>query len=358
MILLFNVKITSQGLSYYERADHMPKYSRMDIFKYCLASYSALLPVLTKVILYIQVEQEFIDRKDELEAYIHELFPADKLELHWHRKNYTHQWKEISQQFADDDLIWFAGNDDHIFIDYNLDVVRAGIKLLNEDPDPYSVIYYSHWPEQMRMSMHYNGTLTADGNFIKFNWRTFDAIRILKGARFKRYWQDVDLGNDIIFRTDTLYHIGYELPGPVYAPTRELVRHYDGYSHVNREQMANVAPPLFIPPNFFTKDMRISIGYENRDNNWTNLNPSAAWLYAANPAGTDYRWVQEDIPLFWQGHIKEIHTAPRDLYDPAQIIQDRNTAFLSMSRVPMMCYNITFTEDGAAPVEWFNNHLR
>ena len=355
MILLFNVKITSQGLSYYHRSPWLPQYDRMDIFKYCLASYTALLPLLSKCLFYIQVEPEFEHRRAELEEYIYTIFPKDQLELNWHRINYTRDWRKLSEQFDDNDLIWFAGNDDHIFIDYDLDVVRAGIKVLNEDPDPYSVIYYSHWPEQMRLSLHHNGELTKDKNYIKFTWRTFDAIRIMKGARFKRYWQDNDYGDEVVFRTDTLWHKGYQLTGPVYAPTRELVRHYDGSSHVS-PHIINVAPPLVIPPGFFDNKIHVRVGYNDHLNDWVNLNPTAQWLYAANPIGADYRWHPDDIPLFWQDKIAEIDYEPN--YDPLPMRQARDAAFLAMTRVPMHCYSTDFDHTGAAPAEWFSNHLK
>jgi len=356
MILLFNVKITSRGLSHYQRSEWLPKYSRMDIFKYCLASYTAMLPVLSKCIFYIQIEPEFAHRQAELEEWIKKLFPADRLELHWHRINHTRDWRLLCEQFTDDnELIFFAGNDDHIFIDSSLDMLESGIANLSADPNPYSVIYYSHWPEQMRMSMYYNGELTADGNYIKYTWRTFDAIRILKAARFKKYWQDNELGDEVIFRTDTLFHIGYELTAPVYAPLREMVRHYDGYSHVSG-QLINIVPPLVIPDGFFGTGMEIRIGYANRDNTWINFNPQAEFLYSANPRGTDYRWVQEDIPLFWQDKIVYIDVN-KDV-DLDVLNRSRDTAYINSTRVPMNCYNINFGHTNTIPDAWLSKHLR
>jgi len=357
MILLINVKVTQLGLSYYHRSPWMPVYDRLDIFKYCLASYAALLPVLTKCVFYIQLEQEFAHRQSELEDWIRNLFPEDLLELHWYRNNYTRDWRQLCEQqdFQDDDLIWYAGNDDHIFIDYDLDVVKSGIELLNTDDNPLSTIYYSHWPEQMRLAHHHAAELTADGNYVKYVWRTFDAIRIVKGYRFKRYWSDTDFGDDVIFRTDTLWHAGYELTGPVYAPTRELVRHYDGYSHVS-PLMINIVPPLVIPPGFFDNQMAIELGQNPRRDGRVNFNPAAEHLYASQPQGWDYRWVAEDIPVFWRDRVCDIHYSAD--YDADAMRAARNSAFLYMSRVPMHTYGQTFDHVNAAPVDWFRNHLR
>lgn len=354
MILLLNVKITSYGLSHYARAGHMPRYDRMDIFKYCLASYAALLPLVSKCLFYIEISSEFANRKEELENYIHRLFPENKLELYWHRNNYTREWRTVCEQFNDQDIIWFGGNDDHIFFDYSLDLVRSAIDTLHNDPDPYSAVYYSHWPEQMRLSIHYNGELTSDGNFIKFNWKTFDGIRIIKGQRLKKYWQDNELNDQLIYRTDHLYHIGYNLPGPVYAPTRELVRHYDGYSHVGA--LENIVPPIVIPPGFFDDAIKIRLGYADRKNDWVNLNPKSDYLWATSPDGTDYRWVAADIPLFWIDKIVNMDTVPG--FESDEMNKSRDEWYLKSTRIPMRCYQINFTEDNAAPIDWFKNNLR
>lgn len=356
MILLFNVKITSQGLSYYHRSEWLPKYDRLAIFKYCLASYASMTPLLSRCLFYIQLEPEFESRRAELEAWIRDLFPADKLELNWHRINYTREWRELTDQYFTDpeQLIWFAGNDDHIFIDYNLDMVRSAIDTLTADPDPLSVVYYSHWPEQMRLSVHHNGQLTDDGNFIKFTWRTFDAIRILKAYRFQRYWYDNDFGDSMVYRTDHLWHAGYELTGPVYAPTREMVRHYDGYSHVG--DLINITPPLVIPEGFFNNNIKIRIGNVPRSEGYVNFNPMSPWLYAADPSGTDYRWIMSDIPLFWQSHIGSIEIA--NDYNQQTMEHARDMAYLASTRIPMTCYSTTFTDAGAAPATWFSNHFK
>ena len=73
----------------------------------------------------------------------------------------------------------------------------------------------------------------------------------------------------------------------VYVPTRELVRHFDGYGHVGK--LNNISPPLFIPKGFFEKEIKIKYGFNERDNEYTNFNPSSEFLYAYSNEGTDYR---------------------------------------------------------------------
>ncbi len=315
-------------------------------------------PLVSSFHFYIQLEGEFESRQQELEEYIRGLFSSDKLDLHWHRNNHTADWRKVCEEILPDnnEVIWFAGNDDHIFIDYNLDVVRSAIDTLHNEPDPNAVVYYSHWPEQMRMAHVLGGTLTADRNFVKFNWDNFDGIHMFKASRFKRYWYDADYGKAMVFRPDDLYnHFGYSLPAVYYAPTRELVRHYDGYVHVGKA-IINQAPPLFIPPGFFENTMHIRCGEDFHDNTCTNFNPASANLYNVDQNGTDYRFIENDIPLFWHGHISKITHSPD--YDVAQMRLKRNEAFLEVTRTPISCFGHAFTENNHPPTEWFLNYIQ
>jgi hypothetical protein len=361
MKVLFNVKITDVRMGYpYRRASWMPNPERMDVFKYCLASTAVFKPLVSKFIFCITLAPELTHRHAELEAYIQELFPADKLELIWQRCDYGRDWKRICDKYLDDpdEVVWLACNDDHIFIDTNLDMVESAVNWLDLDPDPNAVMYYSHWPEQMRMSKHYNGELTSDGDFIRYNWETYDGIMMLKAGRLKKYWER-DYGDASMFKVDYLgAFYGYKCPGPVYAPTKEIVRHYEGYSHVNDnmpQTLENIVPPLFIPPGFFENDIKVAIGFHERDDSWTNFNPAAQWLYNANLSGTDYRWVEEDIPLFWKLRLGLVTHSPE--YDQQLNYQARDTAFLVATHVPMKCYGIEFGLENHHPREYFSKHF-
>ena len=361
MIVLFNVKITDVRMGYpyhVGRGTWVPNPERIDVFKYCLASTSALEPLVTKFHLYITLSPECEHRRAELEAFIHEIIPKDKLHLVWSRNDYGRDWAKTTNEILTDpkELIWLACNDDHIFVDYNLDVVNSAIATLNQDPDPDAVVYYSHWPEQMRISKHHNGELTPDGNFIKYQWENFDGIMILKAGRLKKYWER-DYGNALMFKVDYLgAHHGYVCPGNIYTPTRELVRHYEGYAHVNQTaEMSNLSPPLYIPHGFFERDLKVRIGYPNRKEGWQNLYAAAEWLYNANPNGSEHRWCVEDIPLFWKPYISELDINIDQ--DIAALKQARDAAVLASTHIPMTCFTIDFTQENHHPQEYFSKHL-
>jgi hypothetical protein len=162
-----------------------------------------------------------------------------------------------------------------------------------------------------------------------------------------------------MFKVDYLgAHHGYKCPGTVYAPTKEIVRHYEGYSHVNDnmpQTLENIVPPLYVPNGFFGTGIEIRIGYPDRDDTWVNFNPAAEWLYNSKPTGTDYRWVREDIPLFWKDKVVWVDVDPN--YDVEANYKARDTAYLLSTHVPMKCFGIEFDFYTKPPVEWFQNHL-
>jgi hypothetical protein len=361
MIVLFNVKITDVKMTHpyagtvYDRASWFPVSNRFDIFKYCLASRAVMAPVVDKFVFYIDLA-EFTHRREELYEYMLSIFPGDKLEVNWYRIDRTQKWRDLcdSQFINDNELIWYEGNDDHIFIDSNLDMIRAAVTTLNADPDPLAAMYYSHWPEQMRMSLLHNGELTPDGNFIKFNWDTVDSLLMMKACRFKKYWFDTDCGDDNIYRSDSLgWQYGLKILGTVYAPTKELIRHYDGYSHVGN-LLGTIAPPLFVPLGFLDHNMKVRIGYPERREGWTNLYAATERLYSINPYGAEYRWCVEDIPLFWKPYINEFDiNIDQDIH---ALKQARDAAFLSMTKIPMKAHGHVFNHE-CHPKEWFTKHL-
>ena len=361
MIIFFNVKITDTKMSWpyagttYQRADWFPISNRFDIFKYCLASHAVLAPLVDKFLFYVDLA-EFGHRQAELEAYMLSIFPADKLEVHWYRINYTREWRQFCDERFDDDnqLIWYSGNDDHIFIDSSLDVVQSGINTLKNDPDPLAILSYSHWTSQMRVSLINQGILTDDKNFIKYHWDNVDSIQLMKAGRFKRYWFDTDCGDDAMYRSDPLgWKYGFKIPSTVYAPTKELVRHYDGDSHVG-PALANIAAPLFVPTGFLDKNIRIRVGYPQRKDGWTNLYAATERLYNVDPNSAEHRWCVEDIPLFWKSYISESDiNLDQDIH---ALKQARDAAFLAKTRIPMTTYGHTFNYEGH-PKEWFTKHL-
>jgi hypothetical protein len=373
MIFLLNVKITddragfgSRRLTFYRNytADHYPTNNRVDIFKYFLSSNAVLLPLISKCVFFIEMGTDVINRKDEVEKHIKSLYPAEKLTLHWYRNNYVKDWRQVfTNEISkiDDELIWIAGNDDHIFIDNSIDTVKNGLELLQTDTNPMSFLYYSHWPEQMYVAAQLDAELATGSNYVKFKWSNFDGVMILKKERFEKYWFDPQSSHyehELLFKPDNLLvmlNLRETMAGNAYVPTKEIVRHFDGYSHVGN--FNNLMPSLVIPAGFFENNMKIKYGYDNRDNNFTNINPSADNLYSQDINGTDYRWCLNDIPLFWKNKITEIDLNSN--FDETHGFMNRNNFFLKSAKFnSFTCSPYCLQNKGnLAPDIWFKNYL-
>jgi len=357
MILLLNTKITDKRIMNYRHqvASHFPSNNRIDVFKYCLASYAAMDPLISKYVFFIDIADEFKDRYDELNEYILNLFPKDKLIIKWKRNDYVREWVSVCSMLdsIDDDLIWLSCNDDHIFMDNSLDLVEDGLRLLSEDSDPMATIYYSHFPENIKLAKHYNAELIESGNFVKYTWNRFDAIQIIKKARLKTYWIDFPDSNHIWHRPDEMVFTRY-LPSTFYTPTKEIVRHFDGYGHVGN--FSNVTPSLCIPEGFFNSDIKIRYGFDGHLDGWVSLNPGSVNLFSIDPNGSDYRWCISDIPLFWQSRISEIQSN-EDGIDKNQLIERRNHYFIESTKMCPWAYDIHFNESDNPPVEWLKKHF-
>jgi hypothetical protein len=119
--------------------------------------------------------------------------------------------------------------------------------------------------------------------------------------------------------------------------------------------MANAAPPLFIPPGFFEKQMNIRYGFLDRDDLCTNINPVIEDYYNHNINGTDYRLVLEDIPMFWQDRIQSIEKGPTLDH---MMIASRNAAFIKTATVPLdYVEDSNLASEYQPPLDWFTKHL-
>ena len=107
----------------------------------------------------------------------------------------------------------------------------------------------------------------------------------------------------------------------------------------------------------FENELKIRIGYQDRKDDWINLNPSSEWLYTANPNGIDFRWIESDIPLFWKDKIVELDISPD--YNDDLMNQYRDAYFLAMTRLHMNAFDIIYDENSPVPPEhWYKNHLK
>jgi hypothetical protein len=239
------------------------RYNRLDVFKYTLESYARMK--WDRVYLFVELDTDLLSRADEVKDHVVKLFGTRDVHLQFNRFTRQPEWCTFFKQeysTEEDRLIWFGQCDDHVFIDFNLDIVNEGFELLRKDTSKFKSLYYSHWPEIMPLTGKL-GTQTRVGNYVKFIGTMADAIQVFnlnymkylfteldwKGREFKKIdnvvlqrslWCDPknvqDYGPQIAHYMDNLQTI--------YVPLRELARHFDGYFHVGIQHGDNDEFPL------------------------------------------------------------------------------------------------------------------
>ena len=143
MILLVSVFITDKAM--FSKRQGMN--NRLDVFKYTLASYS-VLPI-SKAIIFCKLDSNYLSQQKSLKEYINSIFKEPI--IIFDRFTTKKQW--INSHILDtinninDNVIWFTQNDDHVFIDCNLDVIEEGIQLLENDTKPFRSLCFSHFTE-------------------------------------------------------------------------------------------------------------------------------------------------------------------------------------------------------------------
>jgi hypothetical protein len=364
MIVLFNVKISNQRLMPFQR-HNLRTDKRLDVFKYCISSYAVMDPIVSKFIFYIKLDHDLIDERDNLEKYIIDEMGEEKVQIFWTRNENLANWRNTYPilESIDDNTIFFAGNDDHIFMDYNLDALRIGNDLVSKSENPHAALQYSHWFETIRIAKNLKAVLDESKMAAKFPWCFHDAIRIVRKELWHHYWFNLEL--EAFEREQNSYHpwalyrtdgitvaTGHKLFVDTWVPTRELCRHYDGYSHVGN--LSNCGPALEIPLGFFNKTMKIKYGYNEYDPTVTNVNPAIRKLKSAYGInGTDYRFTLDRIPLFCHKKLQETDIFPE--IDMNQIKEGYNHYILESVTVPMQTYGHGFDNENTPPKEWFKN---
>jgi hypothetical protein len=359
MIIFVNCKITDvkrSGSPDYNRFNLAPT-TRLDVAKYCFASFGALTPIVSKFIFYLEMADGFAGKEDEMQNWLESVLPKDKLSLNWYRNNTIEQWRNaaIEINLIDDDIVYPVGNDDHAFIDSSIDLFTKGIEAIRQDPDPCAVLMTGHYPEFMRYAPKLGGHLSECENFVVFNDLNFDAMRVMKKDYFN--WH-LSLGSEpesLVFRTENWFNLGYGYPrNTIYLAAKEQFRHYDGYNHVFIGP--EVMPALEIPPGFFEREVKIRYGFDDVDRTAVNVNPLAAALKAAEPInGVDFKFTLSDIPAFWKTFIKSVEINPG--IDEVKMKQARDQHYIDMAQLSCESYQGKFDKSNLGPVEWLKNQM-
>jgi hypothetical protein len=352
MILFLNTILTNNPpLSPYPNANlnrvyykynrgNLPDYNQMDIFKYSLASLAVAYP-WSKVIIKVELENEYLDRKEELENFIKNEFKDFDLVLDWKRNGYQQDWINTYDLF-DDELIWFCCNHDHIFIDSSTEYLKTITEQVKLDNNyPMVAIGFSHFPEitmwskrGLHLEPHDPTSYKIEDNYTSVDSTVHDSILIITKDVYYKWWCEGDLRGGYFPRPETHYtiSIGWIKPMPilrVFIPFKEICRHFDGYGHSNIPN--DNCPAIDIPPGFFENNIKIRYGYDDYKKDWVNINPKNQLYKADNENGTDYRFEINSLPLVWKDKISVIDCNPN--IDQEEMITYFMESILKMSHV-------------------------
>jgi hypothetical protein len=330
--LLLNTFIHRDNTYPYARG-YLPEADRLDVLKYTLASY-AVIP-WTEIHLMVRLDPYYEDRWGELVDFTNELWgDHDHFLLTNKRCEYQPQWKLLTDYYQEqeDPWLWYVCNHDHVFLDYNREALNEVLFAMEEQAEihPHVGCYFSHWPEILRATQ-LRGPVTPyrDLQVLKAVWDHMDTIQIVHKDLLHHWWHSRDYGAEKYLPRSDWQDVYKTEPYTCFLPGREIVRHFDGYSHLFN---IHDTPPLHIPPGFFEKQMRVKIGYNHTTEGYVNLNPLLPHR-VETPSGVDFSGLIEDLPLFWKDRIVEYDVNPNGPSAGA-VLEARNNNYLRFAKAP------------------------
>lgn len=260
--------------------------ARFDSFMWTLNSYAAMQVPWSAVYLFLDID-EYPGRRDEVVTAVHNVFSekCSLISLLWYRIDEQSDWFPYINEIAGNEsqiggpnsLVWFMQNDDHPFVDFGTDVLIEGFHLLANEMAGFKSLYLSHWPEIVRLSVKENQHERVGRSYIRFPTANTDSIQIF-GARLLfhllveiKWWENSKGKNS---RIDFLVKKLNPSSMMLYAPLRELCRHFGGYGHV--QASANLWPQLDVTmkPDSYTRNIStlVSRMLTRHSSAWTNGN--------------------------------------------------------------------------------------
>jgi hypothetical protein len=313
MILFLNVFITdthAKGEGSYQNREMAKIFDKLDIYKYCLSSIAKIYP-WKKVIINTKLDENYKHRQEELNNWISQEFNGNDLTVRDFRNETQEQWQS-DYDLLDDDLIWFSGNHDHIYIDNDYQYFRDFVNSFSSKNGKFA-LQFSHWPELIYEPFVFGTAAEITSKYLRMVNRCHHSLHIISKELYKYYWFNVDLPKDQKWgRTDNFFSDIFEESIEIFVPMKELCRHFDGYQHCARPYPNYMVPVLEIPDGFFENNIKINYSASYKDG-YTNVNPKALSLKIFDQNGTDFWYSKKFIPPFWLSKVSEfIHDFNED----------------------------------------------
>ena len=223
-----------------------------------------------------------------------------------------------------DDLIFYAPNNDHPMILTNLDYLVELIKLAKKYMlfYDYVSILYSHFSEFKNITnpnTPFNWLFGKDCKIIEENnfgqvvlkQKGENSSILIVNKKLLNYWfGSKDLGDVKIIRSEDVMNYFTTENQILIIPKYQICAHYDSYVHTHHflyEIRQYQIPPLFIPVGFFEGCIKIRYGYNDYKEGWININPRLKFYVFENKKNkVDLKIAINEIPLFWKNRISQI----------------------------------------------------
>ncbi len=305
---------------------HMP--SKLDITKYTLLSYAEI--PFSKIIIKYELENK--KQRKDFEDFLKKTFPKSKLIIIYGRSDSQKKFQESIELMdkINDDWIFYAGNNDHPFVAPDLDTLNACLRRAKEiakkSRKKFISMPVSHFSEFLNKDVkgtphHELGNkkvkfLDEDENckVCLFPKGMYHSMQIVHKRAFKYSFYSGDVKKALIRRLECMEPFMKKVPHIVIIPKKELCAHFDAEIHTLKSSHNipyDLCPPLFIPPGFFEKNIKIRYGYSDYKQGWVNINPAKKrYSFRDSKNGTDLKISLDKIPLFWKKRIKKIDKNP------------------------------------------------
>lgn len=334
MILYIDTYISEQGLTKNIKLENLTrktqtqsityrKRSRVDIFKYSVASYSIF--EWEKAI--VRIDGDSKEEVSSLRSYIREFLPDS--EIAFERSDTGAKFAKVLDGFRKGNpWVFFSPNNDHPFIHNNSEILGCLVKSAENAEKKFGLpvsILYSHFTESVN-SIFPSGYLYGyTGDFceivdedeysytVKYDHPLLIAVQIFRAQEL--YEMMCAAGSNRVVRTEDLgQYIDYQAFSIQIVPKMECCRHYDGYMHtyayVRDYITAASVPPLFIPDGFFEKKIKIKYGYDEYFEGFVNINPLSEVYSFEYKGGTDMAVFADQLPAFWSERIEKLDINP------------------------------------------------
>ncbi len=315
MILFLNVLLTSKRFSRFDRG-LWGVDDALTVFRYMLASLEDLEFSRAYVFCELDPDDYPAQALEVVEAEARRALGAcPQFEFRPRRLFRLGEWREFLRRdlLPHGELVFYSGNHDHIYLDYDRTVLDACLGTLGalRRERGRAALVYTHWPEWFSRRAGLE-TWLPHGFVQSSGYR--DAIQVLTPELLEQWFlaDAAGLPDDAPMRRSEDIGWAGAAPYAQVVPHRELFRHYDAGSHFGL-RIAR-CPPLRVPPGLFDGSLRIACFRsgdagslaEARRQGYFCVGPHFPAHAASDPDGVDEFWTREDIPPFILRRCREL----------------------------------------------------